>query len=70
MIEYKGYIGQFTFNEIYNLFRGRVANSHYLIEFEGKSMRELKEAFHTAIDEHIAWCEKHNKNHDNKYSYT
>lgn len=67
MIEYKGYICHFAFNEIDKLFHGKVANSHYLIEFEGKSIREVQEAFHIAIDEHIEWCKKHNKTQDNKY---
>ena len=66
MIEYKGYICHFAFNEGDKLFHGRVANSHYLIEFNGKSIREIKEAFHTAIDEHIVWDKKHNKIQDNK----
>lgn len=61
MIEHKGYICHFSFNGADTLFHGRVTNSHYLIEFKGKSMKELKEAFHTAINEHIDWCKKHNK---------
>ena len=69
MIEYKGFICHFAFNEVDKLFHGKVANSHYLIEFKSKSLRELKEVFHTAIDEHIEWCKKHKKNSDNKYSY-
>ncbi len=67
MIEYKEYICHFAFNEHDKLFHGRVANTHYLIEFEGKSMRELHQAFHTAIDEHIDWCKKHSKNQENKH---
>lgn len=69
MIEYKGFICHYSFSEADKLFHGKVANSHYFIEFKGKSMRELKEAFHTAIDEHLEWCKKYKKNPDNKYRY-
>ena len=65
MIEYKGYICHFAFNEMDKLFHGRVANSHYFIEFKGKSIRELTEAFHKAIEDHIEWCKKHKKNQEN-----
>ena len=61
MIEYQGYICDFDFNETDKLFHGKVANTHYLIEFKGKSIRELKEAFHKAIDEHMEWSNKHGK---------
>lgn len=46
MIEYKEYICHFVFDEKDNFFHGRVANSHYLMEFKGRSIRELTEAGH------------------------
>ena len=59
MIEYKGYVCHFVFNEADKLFHGKVANSHYPIDFQGKSVYELTRSFQEAIDEHISWCLKH-----------
>lgn len=61
MINYKGYIGHFTFDETKNIFYGRVINSHHLIIFQGKSIKETQEAFQDAINEHLEWCKKYGK---------
>ena len=61
MIKYKGYIGTFYFDETKNIFYGRVSNSRDVIMFQGKSVRETKEAFKDAINEHLEWCKKHGK---------
>jgi predicted HicB family RNase H-like nuclease len=61
MINYKGYIGHFTFDETKNIFYGRVINSHDLIIFQGKSIKETQEAFQDAINEHLEWCKKYGK---------
>ena len=65
MIEYKGYICHFAFDEADKLFHGKVANSHYIIAFQGKSVYELQRAFQNAIEEHIAWCTKHKTKYAN-----
>ena len=69
MMEYKGFICHFAFDEKDKLFHGRVANSHYFIEFKGHSIRELTETFHKAIEDHIEWCKKHKKNQGNNYKF-
>jgi predicted HicB family RNase H-like nuclease len=69
MTEYKGYTCHFAFDEADKLFHGKVANSHYLIVFEGKSIRELHQTFYTAIDEHLKWCEKYGKKQENTYYF-
>ena len=61
MINYKGYIDHFAFDETTNMFYGKVSNTHELITFQGKSVRETQEAFQDAINEHIEWCNKHSK---------
>ncbi len=61
MIEHKGYIGHFAFDEKTNLFHGRAANYHHLITFQGKSVKETHQAFRDAVDEHLEWCKKHGK---------
>lgn len=61
MMEYKGYIGHFSFDAAENIFSGRVANVHHLLTFEGKSIRELQQSFRDTVDEHITWCKKYGK---------
>ena len=61
MIEYRGYIGHFAFDEKKNIFYGRLANTHDVITFQGKSVKETKQAFRDAVNDHIEWCKKHGK---------
>jgi predicted HicB family RNase H-like nuclease len=68
MINYKGYIGHFTFDETKNIFYGRVANTHDLIIFQGKSIKETQEAFQDAINEHLEWCKKYGKKPEKSFS--
>jgi len=68
MIEYKGYIGHFTFDETKNIFYGKVANTQDLITFQGKSIKETQHAFRDAINEHIEWCKKYGKKPEKPFS--
>ena len=61
MIEYKGFVGHFKFDETKNMFYGCVANTNDFITFQGKSVKEIKQHFQDAIDEHIEWCKKYGK---------
>ncbi len=65
MIEYKGYIGHFSFDEEKIMFFGKVANSHDFITFQGKSFSELKLNFRNSVDEYIAWCKRFRKEKTN-----
>lgn len=61
MINYKGYVGVFEFDEKENLFFGRVVDSEDLITFQGSTLENTKFAFQDAINEHIRWCETYRK---------
>jgi len=65
MIEYKGYEGIFEFDEENNLFRGKVSNIDDLVTFQGKSVKEVREAFEDAVSDYIAWCKKYRKKQEN-----
>ena len=60
MIEHRGYVGVFEFNEKTNLFLGRLSNAYHLITFQGESIKSTRQAFKNAVNEYIDWCEKHN----------
>ena len=59
MIEYKGYIGIYEFDEEDNLFRGRVLDIDDLVTFQGSSIKGVFEAFEDAVNEYISWCKQY-----------
>jgi len=60
VLTYKGFIGSVHFSAEDDVFFGKVEGINDLITFEGGSVKELKNAFHYVIDEHIKDCEKEN----------
>lgn len=61
MLEYKGYVGVFEFDEKSNLFLGKIVNSLQLITFKGKSVESIGQDFKDVIDEYLNWCKQHGK---------
>ena len=55
-LTYKGFIGTVAFSESDNVFFGKIEGIDGLVNFEGESVSELKEAFHQAVDDYIAYC--------------
>ena len=64
MINYKGYIGHFYFDEKTSLFLGRVANTNDLITFQGTSVASTRQAFQDAVDDYIKWRQRYRKEPD------
>ena len=64
MIEYKGFIGHFKFDETKSMFYGCVANTNDVITFQGTSVASTRQAFQDAVDEHITWRQKYGKESD------
>ena len=60
VLTYKGFIGSVRFSAQDDVFFGKVEGVNDLITFEGDSVKELKNAFHYVIDEHIKDCECEN----------
>ncbi len=58
MIEHKGFVGHFVFNEREALFQGKVANIQDLVTFEGKTITKTHQAFREAVDAYIEWRHK------------
>lgn len=61
MMEYKGYLGEFSFDDKTHIFFGKVSNVKDSITFEGKSIQTLRSALQEAVDDYLAWCLKHGK---------
>ena len=67
VLNYKGFIGSVHFSSDDNVFFGKVEGINDLITFEGESVKELTEAFHFVVDEHIKDCEKENTSAEKSY---
>lgn len=66
-MEYKGYIGQFTYDEDLDIFEGNITNIKELVLFQGKSMDSLRSDFQDAINDYIDWYKKRGKEPDNPF---
>jgi predicted HicB family RNase H-like nuclease len=68
VLEYKGYYGFIKYNDEDECFYGKVEGLRKsLILFEGKSVKELKQDFERAIDEHLEMCKKLNINPERQF---
>lgn len=54
MMKYKGYFGEITYDDKAQIFHGEVINSKDIITFQGKSVNELRKAFHDSINDYLA----------------
>lgn len=55
-MDYKSYVAAFTYDEMLELFQGKVSNVQHMITFQGRSIETLRFSFQNAIDEYVAWC--------------
>jgi len=57
-MKYKGYTARMDFDAEDNILVGKVLGIEDVIVFHAESVHEFQAAFHTAIDDYIAACEK------------
>jgi len=67
VINYKGFMGSVHFSANDNLFFGKIEGIKDLVTFEGESVKELTDAFHYVVDEHIRDCEIENIEAEKSY---
>jgi predicted HicB family RNase H-like nuclease len=68
MIEYKGYVGVFEFDEDLGKFHGFVVNTQDVITFYGSSVEELKEELKNSVEEYLAFCTEKGRNPEKPFS--
>ena len=68
-MEYKGYIGQFVYDEDRELFEGHVSNITDIILFHGKSIDSLRLAFKDSINDYLSWCKRIGKEPEKPFSF-
>ena len=60
-MEYKGYIGSVEFSETDQILFGKVQGIRSLISYEGTTVSELIEDFHSAVDDYLELCSAEGK---------
>ncbi len=68
LLPYKGYNACSEIDERTNSIKGRVIDTSDSITFEGESVKQLKEAFHSAIDSYLEFCKQENRKPDKPFS--
>lgn len=65
---YKGYAARIEFDAEDRIFVGHIAGIRDIVGFHGSSVEELETAFHEAVDDYLAACEKLGQTPNKPYS--
>ena len=57
-LEYKGYQAMIEYSSEDRSFVGKVLGIKDMLLFEGETVREITEMFHTSIDDYLAVCDE------------
>jgi predicted HicB family RNase H-like nuclease len=57
-MSHKGYTARIDFDDRDNIFVGRVLGLHTIISFHGETVKQLRSAFETAIEEFLLDCKE------------
>ena len=68
MLMYKGYIGHVEFDDEADIFHGEVINTRDVITFQGRTVKELKKAFHDSIEDYLDFCKERNEEPEKPFS--
>jgi predicted HicB family RNase H-like nuclease len=67
VLEYKNYYAEVHFNSEDEVFHGKVIGINDLVNFEGTTVKELKKAFHEAVNDYLATCAELGKEPEKTY---
>ena len=68
MIKYKGYTAKIEFDDQVNVFHGEVLNLRDVITFQGRTVEELRNAFHDSVEDYLDFCAHRNEPPEKPYS--
>ncbi|MEO5914730.1 MAG: type II toxin-antitoxin system HicB family antitoxin [Luteolibacter sp.] len=68
MMIYKGYSGNVRFDDEAEIFHGEVLGVRDVVTFQGRSVEELKTAFHESIDDYLDFCKSRGEEPDKPFS--
>ena len=67
-LQYKGYKGSVEFSEEDNIFFGKLEGIDALVNYEGESVTELKNAFQEAVTDYLEFCKAEGITPETPYS--
>lgn len=56
MMQYKGYNGRVEFDDEADIFHGEVLGLRDVITFQGRTVDEVKQAFHDSVEDYLEYC--------------
>lgn len=65
---YKEYTAIINYDERDKIFHGHLADTYDDVYFEGHSVEELETAFHAAVDDYLAYCDKEGRKPSKAFS--
>ena len=68
MMQYKGYYGHAEYDAEARIFHGDVIGISDVITFQGTTVDELEEEFHTSVDVYLEHCAEIGKRPEKSYS--
>lgn len=68
MMKYKGYVGFVQFDPESEIFHGEVVDTRDVITFQGKTVKELKQAFKDSVDDYLEFCAERGEEPDKPFS--
>jgi predicted HicB family RNase H-like nuclease len=69
-MKYKGYIGHVEYDDEAKIFHGEVVGLRDIITFQGKSVKELEQAFQESVNDYLAWCKERGEKPERTFSGT
>lgn len=69
-MEYKSYYASVHYSSDDDVFFGKLFGIDDLVNFEGASVKELKKAFHEAVEDYLETCEELGKEPNKTYKGT
>jgi len=70
ILQYKDYYASVHFSSEDEVFFGKILGINDLVNFEGASVKDLKKAFHEAVDDYLETCEQVDKEPNKTYKGT
>jgi len=70
ILQYKGYYASVHFSSEDEVFFGKILSINDLVSFEGASVKDLKKAFHEAVEDYLETCEQVGKEPNKTYKGT
>jgi len=67
-MNYKGYLGNVTYDSEAKLFHGEVLGLKDAITFAGTTVKELEKAFQDSINDYLAWCKERGEKPEKTFS--